>query len=90
MKLGLLVATSLALSAQPSAAINVTTQKNDNNRSGLNSSETTLTPANVNQSTFGKLFEKSVDGDIYSQPLYIQGMSIGCGTHNVGFYLDDE
>ena len=66
-----------------SPAVNVTTQKNDNNRSGLNASETTLTTSNVNQTTFGKLFEKSVDGDMYAQPLYMQGVSIGGGTHNV-------
>ena len=79
---GLLLAAALALAATASA-VNVTTQHNDNNRSGLNASETTLTPANVNQTTFGKLFEKSVDGDMYAQPLYIQGLTIGGGTHNV-------
>jgi len=76
------VAVSLAL-ACTCPAVNVTTQKNDTNRSGLNSTEATLTPANVNQAHFGKLFEKGVDGDIYSQPLYVQSVSIGGGTHNV-------
>ncbi len=85
VKLGSLVIAALAISAVSSSAVNVTTQKNDNNRTGLNASETVLTTANVNQSTFGKLFEKSVDGDIYSQPLYLQGLSIGGGTHNVVF-----
>ncbi len=73
----------LAGLAATASAVNVTTSMNDNNRSGLNASETILTPANVNQTTFGKLFSQTVDGDMYSQPLYVQGVSIGGGTHNV-------
>ena len=49
---------------------NVLTQHNDNTRSGLNPNETLLTPANVNVSSFGKLFTQSVDGIIVGQPLY--------------------
>jgi hypothetical protein len=63
--------------------VNITTQHGDTGRTGLNASETILTTANVNQTTFGKLFEKGVDGDMYPQPLYLQGVSIGGGTHNV-------
>ncbi|HEY3789130.1 MAG TPA: hypothetical protein VGL71_09755, partial [Urbifossiella sp.] len=63
--------------------MNITTQHGDTGRTGLNASETILTTANVNQTTFGKLFEKGVDGDMYPQPLYLQGVSIGGGTHNV-------
>ncbi len=69
--------------AGSASAVNITTQHGDNGRTGLNASETILTPANVNQTTFGKLFEKSVDGDMYPQPLYLQAISIGGGTHNV-------
>ena len=62
----------------------VLTEHNDNARSGENLSETVLTPANVNSSTFGKLFSYSVDGQIYAQPLYVPNVSIpGQGTHNV-------
>src|SRR6202000_3314732 len=71
------------LGANVAQAVNITTQGGDNNRSGLNASETQLTTANVNQNTFGKLFEKYVDGDMYPQPLYVQGVSIGGGTNNV-------
>ncbi len=80
---GILFAAGLIFSPLSSPAVNITTQHADNNRTGLNASETILTPANVNQTTFGKLFEKSVDGDMYPQPLYLQGVSIGGGTHNV-------
>jgi len=36
-----------------------------------NVEETTLSPANVNTSQFGKLFTQVVDGSVYAQPLYL-------------------
>ena len=57
----------------------------DNGRSGLNSSETQLTPANVNASSFGKLFSYHVDGYAYAQPLYISNLRINGASHNVVF-----
>ena len=63
---------------------NVLTQHNDNARSGLNPNETRLTPANVNVSSFGKLFTQSVDGVIAGQPLYASQLLMNDGkTHNV-------
>jgi hypothetical protein len=64
-------------------AVNVTTTMMDNNRAGLNSGEIIMSPSNVNSTNFGKLFTKSVDMDIYSQPLIVEGVAIGGGTHNV-------
>jgi hypothetical protein len=62
----------------------VLTQHNDIGRTGQNVSETILTPQNVSASTFGKLFSYSVDGQMYSQPLYVPNVSIPSqGTHNV-------
>lgn len=64
----------------------VVTQHNDNQRSGLNLSETILNTANVNVRQFGKLFTRRVDGQLYAQPLYVPNLSIpGRGTHNVVF-----
>jgi len=63
--------------------VNVTTYHNDLGRTGQNLSETRLTLGNVNESTFGKLFALPVDGAIYGQPLYLSGVSIQGGTHNV-------
>jgi len=66
------------------AAIDVLTQHNDNSRTSLNLSETILTTANVNQSTFGRLYSRAVDDQIYAQPLYATGVTVpGKGTHNV-------
>ena len=65
------------------AGVNVTTYHNDNARDGWNSSETTLTPQNVNFNAFGKLRELAADGKVDAQPLYVSGLSISGQTHNV-------
>ena len=59
--------TAAALSAQTS----VLTYHNDNLRTGQNLAEAVLTPANVNQQTFGKLFTYPVDGKVDAQPLVV-------------------
>jgi hypothetical protein len=63
--------------------VSVLTQHNDNARTGQNTSETILTTANVNTSQFGKLFALPVDGQVYAQPLYVAGVTISGGVHNV-------
>jgi hypothetical protein len=66
------------------SSIDVTTYHYDNLRTGQNLNETTLTPANVIQSKFGKLGELMVDGKVDGQPLYLSNVSIpGVGTKNV-------
>jgi hypothetical protein len=65
------------------AQVSVTTYHNDTTRSGLNSQETILTPANVNVSQFGLKFVQSVDGYIYAQPLFMPGVTIRGTKHNV-------
>ena len=84
----LLGALFLGLIAGPRAAasLNVLTYHNDNARTGANTAETVLTPANVNACGFGKVFSLPVDGQIYAEPLYMSGVAIdGKGTHNVVF-----
>ena len=74
----------VVMAAPASAQVAVTTQHNDLNRTGVNSNETILTTANVNVNTFGKLFTRDVDGQIYAQPLYVPGVQIPAqGVHNV-------
>lgn len=80
----IVLALPLSLSGPVRAQTPVLTQHNNNARTGAYTTETILTPANVNLSTFGKLFSYSVDGRIYAQPLYVPGVAIsGKGTHNV-------
>ena len=78
-----LVVLVLAWAAPLHAQLNVTTYHNDNFRTGQNTHETTLTPANVNSTQFGKLFTVAVDGLVYGQPLYLSNVAIAGATHNV-------
>lgn len=69
-------------------SVNVLTGHNDLSRSGLDSTETQLTPADVTQATFGKLYTYPVDGQVYAQPLYVSNLTIpGKGTHDVVFIV---
>jgi hypothetical protein len=53
---------------------------------GWNSQETALAPTTVNDAGFGKLFNYTVDGYTYAQPLYVPQLNIpGQGTFNVVF-----
>jgi hypothetical protein len=73
------------------AQVNVLTYHYDNLRTGLNSAETVLTPANVNPSSFGLLFKLPVDGAVYGQPLYVTGVTIpGKGVHNVLYVVTEN
>ncbi len=54
-------------------------------RDGLNAQEYALTPANVNTSSFGKLFSCAVDGAVYAQPLWMANLPVSGAAHNVVF-----
>jgi hypothetical protein len=71
-------------------AANVLTQHNDLARTGANTAETILTPANVNSNTFGKLFTDAVDAQVYAQPLYVENLNISGGSHNVVFVCTES
>jgi hypothetical protein len=82
-------ATSGASSASATIAVTdlkaVLTYHNDLARDGINAREFALTSTSVTTATFGKLFSCGVDGAVYAQPLWMRGLSIGGGIHNVIF-----
>jgi hypothetical protein len=61
----------------------VSTYHNNNARTGANLTESWLTPANVNISTFGKRAAIPVQGDVFAQPLYVPGVATAQGSHNL-------
>ena len=53
---------------------------------GANLKESKLTAQNVNAQSFGKLFEREVDGDAFAQPLIKTGVAIQArGSRSVAF-----
>lgn len=59
----------------------VTTYHNNNYRTGWNSTETVLTPANVNASQFGLLSLVTLDDEVDAEPLLVPGVTITAGSH---------
>ena len=74
----------------PPSGVNVPTWHVDNNRSGLNDKETSLSPANVAPKTFGKLFSYSLDGYAYGEPLVMSGVTINGAKHNVAYVATEN
>jgi hypothetical protein len=63
----------------------------DTMRSGANTNETVLTPANVNSTKFGLRGRFTVDGKVDGQPLYLSNVSIpGVGTKNVLYVVTEH
>jgi putative pyrroloquinoline-quinone-binding quinoprotein len=73
--------------AQPMA---VTTYHYDNLRTGWNQQETTLTPQNVNQTTFGILGTVPLDDQVDAQPLIVPNQTIAGGTHDVVYVVTEN
>jgi hypothetical protein len=87
----ILCAFMTGLAFGPTASAQMTTAQYDNARTGAYLNETKLTPRNVNQQQFGKLFALKVDGDIYAQPLFLSGLQIpGKGKHDVVFIATEH
>jgi hypothetical protein len=67
---------SLTLGLWTSASGQVVTSQVDNGRTNANVHEKRLRPSNVNVTSFGKLFSRTVDGDIFAQPLFVPSVEI--------------
>lgn len=80
-------AITLASSLLAAAQTSITTYHNDNYRTGWNSTETTLAPANVATSSFGLLAKVAIDDQVDAVPLVVPGVNITAGgsqgTHDV-------
>ncbi len=68
----------------------VLTYHDNGMRTGLNATETTLTPANVSSGQFGKVFSETLDGNTFAQPLYVPNLSLGARVHNVVFVATEH
>ena len=79
-----------ALEPRLALAANVLSYHYDSSSTGQDLTETALTPGNVNVTTFGKLFASNTDGQIFSQPLYMNGLTIGGQVHNVVFVTTEH
>ena len=83
-KLFFLAAVNLLFCFYLSAQVNVVTQHYDAGRTGWYNKETTLNKNNVNTGEFGKLFSRTVDDQLYAQPLVVQQVDIpGIGKKNI-------
>jgi hypothetical protein len=80
-----LIALLFISSSVVKAQVSVLTQHNDLKRTGWNSNEKTLNQNNVNTSSFGKIFTRIVDDQIFSQPLVIPNLNINGKVRNVVF-----
>lgn len=72
------------------AAADVLSWHNNNARTGANTSETILAPANVNATNFGKLFSISVDGKVDAQPLVVTSLAINGRAHDVVYVVTEH
>src|SRR5271165_3101269 len=61
---------------QTQVSIEVLTNRKDEARSSTYLDETVLNTSNVNVTQFGKLFSRTVDGDLYAQPLIAENVKV--------------
>jgi len=88
LKIAFLVTVVALLAGMGLAQVSVLTSRGDTTRSGANTNETLLTPANVNSNSFGHLFSAPIDYQALAQPLYVPDVSIpGQRTHNVVYVV---
>ena len=75
---------------QSTSQTNVVTFRDDAGRTGQDLTESVLTPANVNSTSFGLLRVLSVDGKVDAQPLYLSHLSISGAAHDAVFVATEH
>ncbi len=69
------------------AAGDVLSSRNGSSNTNVYAQEAVLTPSNVTTSTFGKIFDTALDGQVYAQPLVKNNVNVTAGSslgiHNV-------
>ncbi|MEM5456896.1 pyrrolo-quinoline quinone [Paraburkholderia phytofirmans] len=71
-------------------ATDVLMHHNDLGRTGQMLAETTLTPANVNSASFGKVAFLAADGKVDGQPLFVTSLLIGGTAHDVVYVVTEH
>jgi PQQ-like domain len=77
-----------ALPANAAITSNVTTISGDVTRSGWDSGEPGLSPAFVGSGAFGQVFSTAVQGQVYAQPLVVNGIVIVVTEHDMAYGID--
>jgi hypothetical protein len=81
------VRTSRTKPSPSRASIDVLTHRYSEARCGANQNEAVLKPENVHVETFGKLFTRAVDGDLYAQPLIVSDLTVHGRHHGSVVFL---
>lgn len=88
---GFLIPNTCTAAGTPVCCTNVVTYHNDAQRTGWNSTETTLTPVNVTAATFGAVATVNLDDQVDAQPLVVTNQAIsGAGTHTVVYVATEH
>jgi len=80
---GVTASEAITVTLPTGSGVSIPTWHVDAYRSGLNSREVALTPANVAPASFGKLFSYLVDGYAFAEPLIMSNVTINGTAHNV-------
>jgi hypothetical protein len=85
MKKTLFALAIFALNGTAFGQYDVTTQRNNNERTGAYLAETQLTPSSVSSGSFGRLYSQPVEGQIAAQPLYVRAVETPSGERHLVF-----
>jgi len=81
-------ASTSAPAGATSSAVDGGTRGADNDRTGWYPDQTNLSPSLVSGGTFGQLFDTSVNGEVYGQPLVDDGQLLVNTENNYAYGLD--